>query len=116
MSGSSSQVWRLAMTLSMKYLLLIGSTMLQTCPMIVSRKPSKSSLRRGRTRSISSGRTLRNASLGFFFLGCAGATFYQLTLGGEPCQLAVWAGSRQSPQDRRDFAGMFYGHHLESGG
>src|ERR1039458_6768957 len=61
------------MILSSRYLGAPGSTTLMAMLINIRPKPSASLPRRGRTNSISSGRTLRNVSV-VFFLGLAGDT------------------------------------------
>ena len=79
----------LVMTLSIRNLVEIGSTMPHTRLMIISMKPRANRFRRGRTSSFSSGSALRKCSvvLPFDFSGpnarpaCIGCILPQVTLG-----------------------------------
>src|ERR1017187_7847845 len=91
------------MILSSRYLGAPGSTTLMAMLINIRPKPSASLARRGRTRSISKGLTLRNVSAAFF-LGFAGDTVLRVAVTGRSAlNLGTWRASvepsRATPPD-----------------
>ncbi len=66
-SGFNIETWCLLITLSTRNFGAPGNTRLHSLPITISRKPSNSLPRRGRTSSFSSGSVLRRWLPAFFF-------------------------------------------------
>src|SRR5579883_3330685 len=113
-SGVKSCIWRLPTMLSTRILVDAGSTRPAPLLITVRSSPNASSLRRGRTSSWSSGATLRNCSLVFFF-GLEGATTLPSFQSSGPAGDALLAG-QAGPKAFRQLCRARDRQHVKAGG